>query len=71
MNSVAEVLAQRAQEVAAGGDDVPSPCVSVCRMDSASGLCEGCLRTLDEIAAWSRMADADKRVVWQQIMQRL
>jgi predicted Fe-S protein YdhL (DUF1289 family) len=31
---------------------VPSPCISVCRMDAATGLCEGCFRTLDEIAAW-------------------
>ncbi len=27
---------------------VPSPCISVCRIDPASGLREGCLRTLDE-----------------------
>lgn len=71
MISVAELLAQRALEAAAGGDDVPSPCVSVCRMDAATGLCEGCLRTLDEIAAWSRMADSEKRAVWQLIMQRM
>ena len=29
---------------------VPSPCIAVCRMDAATGWCEGCLRTLDEIA---------------------
>ena len=39
---------------------VPSPCISVCVMDTASGLCIGCLRTLDEIAAWSAL-DADAR----------
>lgn len=43
---------------------VPSPCVNVCRMDAASGLCEGCLRTIDEIAAWSQMTEAGKRAVW-------
>jgi predicted Fe-S protein YdhL (DUF1289 family) len=43
---------------------VPSPCISVCRMDAASGLCQGCLRTLDEIAAWSRLDDEAKRAVW-------
>ncbi|MBG6079606.1 putative Fe-S protein YdhL (DUF1289 family) [Rubrivivax gelatinosus] len=58
------------------GSGVPSPCIDVCRMDAASGWCEGCLRTLDEIAAWSTMADderravldrlAERRVVWQQ-----
>ncbi len=49
---------------------VPSPCISVCTMNAASGLCEGCLRTLDEIAAWSGMPDEDKRQVWALIEQR-
>jgi predicted Fe-S protein YdhL (DUF1289 family) len=40
-----------------------SPCVDVCRMNAASGWCEGCLRTLDEIAAWSRLDDAARRQV--------
>lgn len=49
---------------------VPSPCTSVCRMNAATGWCEGCLRTLDEIAAWSRMDDADKRIVWARLDER-
>ena len=49
---------------------VASPCINVCRMDAASGLCEGCLRTLDEIAAWGTMDDDDKRAVWQRLEQR-
>ena len=53
-----------------GTEPVPSPCVSVCRMAPASGLCEGCLRTLDEIAGWSRMDDAGRRAVWRRIARR-
>lgn len=49
---------------------VPSPCRNVCRMDAASGYCEGCLRTIEEIAGWSGMADDDKRGVWAQLPQR-
>jgi predicted Fe-S protein YdhL (DUF1289 family) len=49
---------------------VPSPCINVCRMDAASGLCEGCRRTLAEIAGWASMDEADKRRVWQQIARR-
>ena len=49
---------------------VPSPCTSVCRMSPANGLCEGCLRTLDEIAAWSRMEEHEKRAVWVLLEQR-
>ncbi|HEX7639864.1 MAG TPA: DUF1289 domain-containing protein [Burkholderiaceae bacterium] len=49
---------------------VPSPCVNICQVDPASGLCVGCRRTLDEIAAWSRLDDAAKRVVWLQLPGR-
>lgn len=52
------------------GVAVPSPCLSVCRLDERSELCVGCLRTLAEIGAWSRMSDADKLAVWAQIAQR-
>ena len=51
-------------------DPVPSPCNSVCRMSPRTGLCEGCLRTIDEIASWSRMSDDEKRAVWQRIDER-
>lgn len=49
---------------------VPSPCVSVCRMDPDAGLCIGCLRTIDEIIAWGRMDDTSKRRVWESIVTR-
>jgi uncharacterized protein len=67
-----DLLAERLRDVEGiNGGDVPSPCVSICRMNAQTELCEGCLRTLDEIAAWSRMDDATKREVWQSIGQRL
>ena len=49
---------------------VASPCINVCRMDAATGWCEGCLRTIDEIAAWSRLPDAIKREVCAQLPAR-
>jgi predicted Fe-S protein YdhL (DUF1289 family) len=49
---------------------VPSPCVSVCRMKPDNTLCLGCLRTIDEIIAWGRLAETDKRQVWSDIVQR-
>ncbi len=39
---------------------ITTPCVMVCTVDGASGLCLGCLRTLPEIAAWSRMSDEER-----------
>ncbi|MGI4938199.1 MAG: DUF1289 domain-containing protein [Janthinobacterium lividum] len=49
---------------------VPSPCTSVCTMNAGSGLCDGCLRTIDEIVAWGSASEADKRLVWLAIAQR-
>ena len=49
---------------------VPSPCVNICKIDPYTSVCHGCRRTLDEIAAWSGLSDADKRVVWQQLPGR-
>jgi predicted Fe-S protein YdhL (DUF1289 family) len=67
-----DLLAERARLVGAGlTGDVPSPCSSVCKMDSATEFCEGCFRTLDEIAGWSRLDDESRRAVWQLIAQRL
>ena len=44
-------------------EEVASPCINVCRMDAKSGYCEGCRRTLDEIASWSNYTAAEKRAV--------
>ena len=51
-------------------DFVPSPCISVCRMDAATALCEGCFRTLEEIADWSTLGEDGKRAVWRAIEER-
>ena len=56
------------QGISAG--PVASPCTSVCRMDDASGLCVGCLRTIDEIAAWSVLDDGERRAVLAAIDRR-
>lgn len=51
-------------------EEVASPCTNVCRMNPATGLCEGCFRTLDEIAAWSMMSAGEKRAVLDQLPTR-
>ena len=42
---------------------VASPCINVCRMSPDMGWCEGCQRTLDEIAHWSRATDDERRAI--------
>ncbi|MFL9927851.1 DUF1289 domain-containing protein [Paraburkholderia sp. RL18-103-BIB-C] len=49
---------------------VLSPCIGVCTMDASTGWCEGCLRTIDEIAGWSLFGDDEKRAVWDAIELR-
>ena len=63
-------LAEMAQH-AMDGPQVPSPCQSVCVMHPGTGWCEGCLRSLDEIAQWSRMEAPAKRAVWAQLPMRM
>lgn len=48
----------------------PSPCINVCRMDPHSGLCLGCLRTLEEIAGWSRFSDITRLAVLERVDER-
>ena len=67
-----ERLVRRARNVVAKPEaDMPSPCVSVCKMNSATELCLGCFRTLDEIALWGRMDDGSKLEVWRSIPERV
>ena len=50
---------------------VPSPCISICRMNAVADLCEGCFRTRDEIAAWSGAGEEGKRRIWCAIDRRM
>ena len=42
---------------------VATPCIQVCTVDGASGLCLGCWRTLSEIGGWSALGDADRAAI--------
>ena len=47
-----------------------TPCVNVCQMDPDRGLCLGCKRTLDEIARWGSMNDAERERVMAELARR-
>jgi predicted Fe-S protein YdhL (DUF1289 family) len=49
---------------------VPSPCTNVCAIDAATGWCAGCMRTIDEIAAWGALDDKARRAVWKLLPAR-
>ena len=45
---------------------VSSPCIKLCRIEG--GVCAGCRRTLDEIAAWPKMTEVQRRHVMEDIL---
>lgn len=47
-----------------------TPCIKVCTLDARSGLCLGCGRTIDEIARWSRMSEAERARIMEDLAQR-
>lgn len=49
---------------------IPSPCIQHCQMDRTTGYCAGCLRTLEEIAAWSRLDNAHKSTILSKLSER-
>jgi prolyl-tRNA editing enzyme YbaK/EbsC (Cys-tRNA(Pro) deacylase)/predicted Fe-S protein YdhL (DUF1289 family) len=65
-----ELIAARAHLARTTTENVPSPCISVCRMNQESWLCEGCYRSIEEIRQWGAASDADKKVIWERIEQR-
>jgi uncharacterized protein len=52
------------------GDSATSPCINVCRMDDARGVCEGCWRTLAEIAEWGRAPERRRREILAAVTER-
>jgi uncharacterized protein len=52
-------------------NDPPSPCIGVCAINPQTQLCDGCIRTLDEIAAWWDYTSEQKRGVLTQVEARL
>jgi len=49
---------------------IATPCVKVCVVDGASGLCLGCYRTLSEIGGWSGLSDDQRAAVMAELPGR-
>ena len=47
-----------------------SPCINVCVIDAATGLCSGCGRSRAEIAAWIGMSEAERQRIISQLPRR-
>jgi len=51
--------------------EVPSPCINICKMDDKTALCVGCYRTIQEITAWRLASNENKLAIWQEIKVRM
>ena len=49
---------------------IDSPCINVCEMDTASGICRGCRRTVDEIASWGLYTPAQRLAIMTELGHR-
>jgi predicted Fe-S protein YdhL (DUF1289 family) len=47
-----------------------SPCIRICTIEPATGLCAGCGRSLAEIARWSRMTQEERRRIMNELSDR-
>jgi len=47
-----------------------SPCVDICAIDSVTGLCLGCARTVAEISAWAAMTSEERRRIMAELAAR-
>ncbi|SMX34422.1 DUF1289 domain-containing protein [Actibacterium lipolyticum] len=51
-------------------DEIQSPCVRICVIHPQERLCTGCLRSIDEITQWSRMDNAQRAEVMEDLPAR-
>jgi predicted Fe-S protein YdhL (DUF1289 family) len=50
--------------------EIESPCIKICVIHPESRLCTGCLRSIDEIGAWSRMTAEARSLVMAELPSR-
>jgi predicted Fe-S protein YdhL (DUF1289 family) len=50
---------------------ISSPCTKVCTIDAPSRLCMGCGRSLEEIARWGGMSEAQRLDIMRALPERM
>ncbi|TFL16284.1 DUF1289 domain-containing protein [Jannaschia formosa] len=50
--------------------EIESPCVKICVVHPETRLCTGCLRSIDEIAQWSRLTPDARRAIMEELPAR-
>ena len=50
--------------------NLPSPCISICKLNKSTGFCDGCFRTINEISQWPLMTDVERKSLLETLIQR-
>ncbi|MCX7357129.1 MAG: DUF1289 domain-containing protein [Alphaproteobacteria bacterium] len=50
---------------------ISTPCIKVCAVSGLTSQCIGCGRTLQEIARWGAMGEAERKGIMAQLPDRL
>lgn len=61
-NDASDIIWQR--------DEVESPCIKLCSIHPKERICVGCLRSMEEIGAWSRMTPEVRRDIMAELPAR-
>ena len=51
-------------------DEIQSPCVKLCVVHPEERICVGCLRSMEEIATWSRLSHEARAAVMADLPAR-
>ncbi|MDA0362348.1 MAG: DUF1289 domain-containing protein [Proteobacteria bacterium] len=51
-------------------DEIQSPCIKICVVHPVERICTGCLRSIEEITAWSQMTDTERNTILQELGSR-
>lgn len=51
-------------------NEIESPCIKICVIHPESRLCTGCLRSIDEIGAWSSLSAKARKSVMDDLPNR-
>lgn len=49
---------------------IETPCINICSIDPVDGLCEGCRRSVDEIARWTAMSAGERARIMAELKRR-
>lgn len=50
--------------------EIDSPCTKVCQIHPVEKICVGCLRTMEEIAVWSRLRPETRDEIMAELPDR-